>query len=158
MGTDTNALIAPLVRRAAACEDKTELLTLGEVPAAKPAYASRLRLSESGSNNPLNNLRRNAPEAPGCRPSVIPCSSDLGISQLHQPFRSQKQTAVSCVLLGSGQSLVTVLQFMEAFSDRQAADAVRARIDWKYSLLPLRSSPVPHIVNSPPVSMFGLPY
>jgi transposase len=31
-------------------------------------------------------------------------------------------------------ALVTVLQFMEALSDRQAADAVRARIDWKYAL------------------------
>jgi transposase len=30
--------------------------------------------------------------------------------------------------------LVTVLQSMEALSDRQAADAVRARIDWKYAL------------------------
>lgn len=31
-------------------------------------------------------------------------------------------------------ALVTVLQFLEHFSDRQAADAVRARIDWKYAL------------------------
>lgn len=31
-------------------------------------------------------------------------------------------------------ALVTVLQFAEALSDRQAADAVRARIDWKYAL------------------------
>jgi len=30
--------------------------------------------------------------------------------------------------------LVTVLQYMEGLSDRQAADAVRARIDWKYAL------------------------
>ena len=29
---------------------------------------------------------------------------------------------------------VTVLQFLENLSDRQAADAVRARIDWKYAL------------------------
>ena len=28
-------------------------------------------------------------------------------------------------------ALVTVLQFLENLSDRQAADAVRARIDWK---------------------------
>ncbi|HET6519571.1 MAG TPA: IS1182 family transposase [Geminicoccaceae bacterium] len=43
---------------------------------------------------------------------------------------------------GRGQSglppwrlaLVTVLQFLELLSDRQAADAVRARIDWKYAL------------------------
>jgi transposase len=30
--------------------------------------------------------------------------------------------------------LVTVFQFLEHLSDRQAADAVRARIDWKYAL------------------------
>jgi transposase len=29
------------------------------------------------------------------------------------------------------QSLVTILQFREDLSDRRAADAVRARIDWK---------------------------
>ena len=35
-------------------------------------------------------------------------------------------------------ALVLVLQFMEALTDRQAADAVRTRIDWKYLLgLPL---------------------
>src|SRR3954453_20224907 len=31
-------------------------------------------------------------------------------------------------------ALVTVLQFLEHLSDRQAADAVRARIDWKHAL------------------------
>ncbi len=31
-------------------------------------------------------------------------------------------------------ALVTVLQFAEGLSDRQAADAVRGRLDWKYSL------------------------
>ena len=31
-------------------------------------------------------------------------------------------------------ALTIVLQFTEGFSDRQAADAVRARIDWKYVL------------------------
>ena len=35
-------------------------------------------------------------------------------------------------------TLVTILQFAEGLSDRQAADAVRSRIDWKYVLrLPL---------------------
>lgn len=35
-------------------------------------------------------------------------------------------------------ALVCVMQFIESLSDRQAADAVRARIDWKYALsLPL---------------------
>lgn len=31
-------------------------------------------------------------------------------------------------------ALVTVMQFMEGLSDHQAAEAVRARIDWKYAL------------------------
>ena len=31
-------------------------------------------------------------------------------------------------------ALVTLLQFRETLSDRQAAEAVRARIDWKYLL------------------------
>jgi transposase len=36
-------------------------------------------------------------------------------------------------------AVVTVLQFLEGLSDRQAADAVRARIDWKYALGPVLS-------------------
>ena len=31
-------------------------------------------------------------------------------------------------------ALATIFQFAEGLSDRQAADAVRARIDWKYAL------------------------
>src|ERR671938_418546 len=31
-------------------------------------------------------------------------------------------------------ALVTVLQFLEGLSDRQAAEAVRSRIDWEYAL------------------------
>ena len=31
-------------------------------------------------------------------------------------------------------ALVSVFQFLEGLSDRQAADAVRGRIDWKYAL------------------------
>jgi transposase len=31
-------------------------------------------------------------------------------------------------------ALATVLQFAEGLSDRQAADAIRSRIDWKYVL------------------------
>jgi transposase len=38
-------------------------------------------------------------------------------------------------------ALVSVMQFAENLSDRQAAEAVRARIDWKYALsLPLNAS------------------
>src|SRR4051794_38310368 len=31
-------------------------------------------------------------------------------------------------------ALICVLQFLEGLSDRQAAEAVRGRIDWKYAL------------------------
>jgi hypothetical protein len=31
-------------------------------------------------------------------------------------------------------ALITVMQFLENLSDRQSADAVRSRIDWKYAL------------------------
>ena len=31
-------------------------------------------------------------------------------------------------------ALVTIMQYVEGLSDRQAADAVRSRIDWKYAL------------------------
>ena len=35
-------------------------------------------------------------------------------------------------------ALISVMQYIENLSDRQAADAVRGRIDWKYALyLPL---------------------
>src|SRR5215469_5371578 len=43
-------------------------------------------------------------------------------------FPEDGQPALSPGLL----ALVTVLQFAEGLSDRQAANAVRARIDWKY--------------------------
>src|SRR5918995_6974403 len=46
-------------------------------------------------------------------------------------------------------ALATVLQYMEGLSDRQAADAVRARIDWKYALrLPLTDAGFDHTVLS----------
>src|SRR5262249_33908720 len=46
-------------------------------------------------------------------------------------------------------ALVTVLQFVEGLSDRQAADAVRGRIDWKYALgLELTDSGFDHTVLS----------
>ena len=46
-------------------------------------------------------------------------------------------------------ALATVLQFTEGFSDRQAADAVRGRIDWKYALgLELTDAGFDHTVLS----------
>ncbi len=31
-------------------------------------------------------------------------------------------------------ALITIMQFIEGLTDRQAADAVRSRLDWKYAL------------------------
>lgn len=46
-------------------------------------------------------------------------------------------------------ALVTVMQFAEGLSDRQAAEAVRARIDWKYALnMVLTDSGFDHTVLS----------
>jgi transposase len=46
-------------------------------------------------------------------------------------------------------ALITLLQFAEGLSDRQAADAVRSRIDWKYLLaLPLDDPGFDHTVLS----------
>lgn len=42
--------------------------------------------------------------------------------------RGQPAEAPACL------ALVTIMQFAEGLSDRQAADAVRARLDWKYAL------------------------
>ena len=46
-------------------------------------------------------------------------------------------------------ALATLLQFMEGLTDRQAADAVRTRIDWKYLLcLELADAGFDHTVLS----------
>ena len=47
-----------------------------------------------------------------------------------QFFPTQGQAAVSPWRL----ALATILQYLEGLSDRQTADAVRSRIDWKYLL------------------------
>src|SRR5512132_2810065 len=51
-------------------------------------------------------------------------------AQFAQLFATRGRPAVSPARL----ALVLVLQFAEGLSDRQAADAVRGRIDWKYAL------------------------
>lgn len=54
----------------------------------------------------------------------------FGDADFADVFASQGQPAESPVRL----ALVTLLQFWEGLTDRQAADAVRTRIDWKYLL------------------------
>ena len=68
------------------------------------------------------------------RDTLGPIFEDEAFSELYpslgQPAESPGRLA-----------LVTVLQFMEQLTDREAADAVRGRIDWKYALgLELRDS------------------
>src|ERR687893_2171102 len=51
-----------------------------------------------------------------------------------EDFRNLYPTRGQPALTPWRLALVTVFQFLEHLSDRQAADAVRARIDWKYAL------------------------
>jgi transposase len=55
---------------------------------------------------------------------------DHQLAQFAAVFATRDRAAVSPARL----ALVSVLQFVEGLSDRQAADAVRGRIDWKYAL------------------------
>lgn len=64
---------------------------------------------------------------------------ELGVfftdAQFADLFASQGQQAQAPWRL----ALVCVFQFAEGLSDRQAADAVRSRIDWKYALAQRRT-------------------
>ena len=66
--------------------------------------------------------------------AIMRLRDNLGPIYTDEQFRAlfphDGQPALSPGLL----ALVTVLQFAEGLSDRQAAEAVRARIDWKYAL------------------------
>ncbi len=61
------------------------------------------------------------------RDALGPIYTDSAFAPL---FRPRGQPAESPARL----ALVTVMQFAEGLTDRQAADAVRSRIDWKYAL------------------------
>ncbi len=80
---------------------------------------------------------------------------DHGFSTL---FSLQGQPALAPWRL----ALITIMQFVEGLTDRQAADAVRSRLDWKYALsLELTDSGFDFSVLSgaeeaPPPVNFGL--
>jgi transposase len=59
---------------------------------------------------------------------------ELGTLYTDQDFRPPVPVARATRSSAWRLALVTVMQFVENLSDRQAADAVRARIDWKYAL------------------------
>jgi transposase len=80
---------------------------------------------------------------------VMRIYDDLGMLIHDQDFAdlfpAEGQPAEAPVRL----ALVTLLQFMEGLTDCQAADAVRTRIDWKYTLcLTLTDSGFDHTVLS----------
>lgn len=77
------------------------------------------------------------------RDELGPLFSDSDFEPL---FSDQGQTAESPAIL----ALVTVLQHMEGLTDRQAAEGVRSRIDWKYLLgLPLTAAGFHYSILSP---------
>lgn len=59
---------------------------------------------------------------------------DLGPLYRDSDFADLFPTTGQSALSPGQLALVTVMQFAEGLSDRQAAEAVRARIDWKYGL------------------------
>lgn len=77
------------------------------------------------------------------RDKLGPLFSDVEFTTL---FAWQGQAGVSPGLL----AMVTIMQYMEGLTDRQAADAVRGRIDWKYLLgLPLTHPGFNYSILSP---------
>ena len=59
---------------------------------------------------------------------------ELGRLYADQDFAALFPTHGQPALAPAQLALVTLMQFVEGLSDRQAAEAVRARIDWKYAL------------------------
>lgn len=86
---------------------------------------------------------RNGSSRPSCLPKgnrYIRMYDTLGImfhdQDLAALFSSTGQPAKAPVRV----ALATILQFAERLSDRQVADAVRSRIDWKYLSVLMLSS------------------
>jgi transposase len=63
-------------------------------------------------------------------PSTDASNTIFADEQFVELYSNRGQPAASPAQL----ALVTVMQFAEGLSDRAAANAVRARIDWKYAL------------------------
>ncbi len=59
---------------------------------------------------------------------------ELGVLYQDSEFAGQFPTTGQVVESPGQLALVTVMQFAEGLSDRQATEAVRGRIDWKYAL------------------------
>lgn len=60
---------------------------------------------------------------------------ELGVLYADREFAALFPSTYGKSAMSPGKlALITVMQFAEGLSDRQAADAVRSRIDWKYAL------------------------
>src|SRR6516164_9458009 len=59
---------------------------------------------------------------------------ELGILYTDETFASLFPADGQPALAPWRLALITIMQFVEGLSDRQAADAVRGRLDWKYAL------------------------
>ena len=74
---------------------------------------------------------------------------ELGVLYQDSEFADLFPTTGQRALSPGQLALTTVMQFAEGLSDRQAADAVRGRIDWKYALnMELTDSGFDHTVLS----------
>ena len=75
-----------------------------------------------------------------CGPAGFPKGHPYLTLRDHLGRFSRTRTLPRCFRRGATRAppwrlaLVTIMQFRENLSDRQAAEAVRARIDWKYLL------------------------
>src|SRR3712207_4926509 len=67
-------------------------------------------------------------------PPAVRLRDELGVLYADADFAALFPVRGQPALPPRRLAVVTVLQFLEGLSDRQAADAVRARIDWKYAL------------------------
>src|SRR4051794_29691969 len=66
--------------------------------------------------------------------SYLRMHDELGHLFADQDFAALFPTRGQPALAPAQLALVTLMQFAEGLTDRQAADAVRGRIDWKYAL------------------------
>lgn len=66
--------------------------------------------------------------------SAIRIRDELGVLFRDEDFAAGFSGRGRPALSSARLALVSVLQFAEGLSDRQAAEAVRARIDWKHAL------------------------
>ena len=64
----------------------------------------------------------------------IKMRDELGVLYQDSEFADLFPTTGQSALSPGQLALTTVMQFAEGLSDRQAAEAVRGRIDWKYAL------------------------